>query len=262
MFQIKFPIFVEQNIIHMDNTITISKVRNYQGNNSFVLKMKDALSRYGSLTTNQITAVEKCLNQQVKQINIDELPEDLQKIAKYEKENSFVLDMKKKLLTYGSLTARQVNSAIKTINKESDKNDTIHMRWSTPGETVMVGRKIGQQLKEKYDLKFNPMVLDLTKLLAVSPKAVKFAGKMTVKRNSVCVVCAKTLTDEFSMVTNMGKICAGHVGVPYITDVNQVDRFRNEYLKKVEEIGEMEFWVPKSQIKKWEGRTERILRAM
>ena len=32
------------------------------------------------------------------------------------------------------------------------------------------------------------------------------------------------------------------------------------YLRRVEEIGEMEFWVPKSQVKKWEGKTEIILK--
>jgi hypothetical protein len=54
----------------------------------------------------------------------------------------------------------------------------------------------------------------------------------------------------------MGMTCAKHMGVTYITDVNQVDKFREEYLKKVEEIGEMEFWVPNSQIKSWEGDTK------
>jgi hypothetical protein len=64
------------------------------------------------------------------------------------------------------------------------------------------------------------------------------------------------------MLTGMGKICAGHMGVEYITDASQADRFREEYLNRVEEIGEMEFWVPKSQIVKWDGATEAILRAM
>jgi len=64
------------------------------------------------------------------------------------------------------------------------------------------------------------------------------------------------------MLTNMGKICAGHMGVEYITDASQAGRFREEYLKRVEEIGEMEFWVPKSQIKKWEGVTEAIMRTI
>lgn len=74
--------------------------------------------------------------------------------------------------------------------------------------------------------------------------------------------CAKTLTDEFSMLTKMGKICAKHVGVEYITDRSQAERFREEYLKKVEEIGELHFWVPKSKIVKWDGKTEVILRMM
>jgi hypothetical protein len=64
----------------------------------------------------------------------------------------------------------------------------------------------------------------------------------------------KTLTDEFSMLTGLGKICASHVGVPYITDASQAEKFREEYMKRVEEIGEMQFWIPRSQVKTWEGR--------
>ena len=237
---------------------TVSKVRNYQGSNSFVLKMKEAISKYGGLTPNQVVAVEKCLKSEVK-LNIDELPEDLKIIAKYEGTSEFVLDIKKKLLTYGSLTGKQVTVAMKSIQKEKDKSETINVKWPTPGETIKVGRSIGQGLKEKYGLRFNPILLDITKILAISPKAVKFSGKMTIKRGDVCMCCAKTLTDEFSMLTRMGKICASHMGVEYITDKSQADRFREEYLKKVDEIGEMEFWVPKSKIVKLEGKMSKVL---
>ena len=51
------------------------------------------------------------------------------------------------------------------------------------------------------------------------------------------------------MLTGLGKICANHLGVKYITDSSQVDKFREDYLKRVDEIGEMEMWIPKSQIK-------------
>jgi hypothetical protein len=115
------------------------------------------------------------------------------------------------------------------------------------------------ELKEKYGLKFNPILIDITSLKAVSPKAVQFTGKLTVKRGDVCTCCMKTLTDEFSMLTGMGKICAGHVGVEYITDKSQAQRFREDYLKRVEEIGELEFWIPKTQIKKWDGVTASIV---
>ena len=246
----------------MTTTTTISKVRNYQGTNTFVIKMKDVIAKYGGLTPNQVNAVEKCLNADVKSVDVDSLPENLQVIAKYEGESTFVKDIKEKLMKYGTLTQRQVEAANKSIQKEKDKSETINVRWKTPGETIKVGRTIGQKLKEQYGLKFNPILLDITKVLSISPKAVKFSGKLTVKRGKVCTCCMKTLTDEFSMLTGMGKICAGHVGVEYITDKSQADRFREEYLKRVEEIGEMEFWVPKSQIKIWEGDTKYVLEAI
>jgi hypothetical protein len=47
--------------------------------------------------------------------------------------------------------------------------------------------------------------------------------------------------------------------VEYIKDKSQADRFREDYLKRVEEIGVMEFWVPKSQLKNWEGDTNFLL---
>ena len=238
---------------------TVSKVRNYQGSNSFVMKMKETISRYGGLTPAQEAAVEKCLNSEVK-VNVQELPEELKIIADYNGPSAFVADIKKKLITYGTLTNKQVEAATKTIQKEKDKNETIHVKWPTPGETIKVGRTVGQGLKEKYGLKFNPILLDITKILAISPKAVKFSGKMTKSRSKTCRCCAKTLTDEFSMLTGVGKTCATHMRIPYITDVTQADRFREDYLKRVEEIGEMEFWVPKSQVKKWDGKTEIILK--
>ena len=241
--------------------VIISRVRNYQGSNSFIIKMKDALKKWGNLTDNQLKAADKCLNAEVK-VDVESLPENFKKIANYEGTNNFVKDIASKLKTYGTLSQKQVDAATKQIEKEENKEKTLKMNWPTVGETIKIGRRIGQELKEKYGLKFNPILLDITKVTSISPKAVQFVGKMTIKRGDVCMCCAKTLTDEFSMLTRMGKQCAGHMGVEYIKDASQAERFREEYLKRVEEIGEMQFWVPKSQIKKWEGPTEAVLRVM
>jgi hypothetical protein len=232
-----------------------TQVKNYNGKNSFILKMKDAVSKYGSLTVNQKSAVEKIFNNPVESKSV-EMTDDMKKIASYEGPNSFVIDLKNKLNQYGKLSEKQISTGLKQIEKEDKK--TLVRKMSVPaiGDTIKVGRKIGQQLKEQYGLNFNPILLDITKVLAFSAKAVKFSGKMTVKRGDVCMCCAKTLTDEFSMLTKMGKTCAKHMRVEYITDSSQAERFRNEYLVKVDEIGEMEFWVPNSQIKSWEGDTK------
>jgi hypothetical protein len=238
---------------------TITKVQNYQGKNSFILKMKDAVSKYGKLTPAQSNAVDKILNaaEEAKKV---ELTEDEKKIQSYTGQNSFIKDLQSKLEKYGKLSEKQVSVALNQIQKEIDKENTIKLNVPAEGDTIIVGRRIGQRLKETYGLKFNPTLLDITKVLGISPKAVKFSGKMTVKRGDICVCCGKTLTDEFSMLTKMGKTCSKHMGVEYITDKSQADRFREEYLKRVEEIGEMEFWVPKSQIKKWEGTADILLK--
>ena len=253
---------MKQNTKDMTTTTVQDRVRNYQGQNSFLLNLKSALQKWGQLTPKQFMAAEKCLSSEVNKVDMENLPEDIKRIVDYKGENPFVKDINTKFTKYGTLTSKQIEAAVKQIQKEEDKEKTIRMNWPTVGETIKLGRKIGSQLKEKYGLQFNPILIDITSLKGVSPKAVLFTGKMTVKRGKVCTCCMKTLTDEFSMLTNMGKICAGHMGVEYITDASQADRFREEYLKRVEEIGEMEFWVPKSQIKKWDGMTEAIMRSI
>jgi len=234
-------------------TSTTSKVRNYQGSNKFLLNLKSSLERWGNLTPKQVEFAEKALKS-VQTVNVETMSENLQKIGKYDGPNSFVNEIKSKLLKYGTLSDKQVNATLSQIQKDNDKENTRNFKIPTPGDTVTVGRKIGQQMKETYGLEFNPMIIDITKLLAVSPKAFKFSGKMTKGRSKVCGCCAKTLTDEFSMLTGVGKTCAKHMKISYITDRSQAERFREDYLRRVDEIGEMEFWVPKSQVKKWDGK--------
>jgi hypothetical protein len=230
-----------------------TKVRNYNGKNSFINKMKDSLNKYGSLTPKQRSAVEKILSAPVESKMV-EMTDDMKKIASYEGTNSFVNEIKSKLAQYGSLTDKQVSSAISQIDKEMNKPVVRNVNIPAVGDTIKIGRSIGESLKEKHDLKFNPILIDVTKVLSFTAKAVKFSGKLTSKKGSVCTCCARTLTDEFSMLTGVGKICAKNLGIEYITNSSQVEKFREDYLKKIEEIGEMEFWVPRSQIKNWDGK--------
>lgn len=243
----------------IDYSKVTDRVRNYQGNNSFILKIKDSLRHWGRLTPKQAEAAYNCLKSETVSVNPETISEELKPILNYNGPSAFVTDIKNKLQKYGTLTQKQISAAMKQIDKEKTKEETIHVRWKTPGETLMVGRKIAQSLKEAYNLEFNPMLIDITRVLAISPKAVRFSGKLTTKKFNICRSCAKTLTDDFSMITGMGKTCAGHMKVEYIKDKNEVDRFNEDYRKRVEEIGEMEFWISKSQIKKWEGKMSKVL---
>ena len=96
---------------------TITQVKNYKGSNSFVIKMKDVISKYGKLTAAQEAAVDKIFKApvEVKQV---ELTDDMKKIQAYEGQNSFVLDIKSKMEKYGKLSDKQVSAALAQISKE------------------------------------------------------------------------------------------------------------------------------------------------
>ena len=152
-------------------TTTVSvqdKVRNYQGQNRFVVSMKEVLQKWGRLTPKQAEAAEKALNSEVKVIKTEEMPEGIKRIVDYKGENNFVKDIASKFQKYGTLTEKQISAALKQIQKEEDKEKTIRMNWPTIGETIKLGRKIGEQLKETYGLKFTPILIDITSLKAVS----------------------------------------------------------------------------------------------
>ena len=252
-------IFVEIKT-EKDMTIDIAtQVQNYKGTNTFINKMKQVITQYGKLTQNQRSAVERIFSN-ISEVKSVELTGDLKTISEYKGQNSFVNEIKSKLVEFGKLTEKQSSAAMNQINKEIAKTKVRKVNVPAPGNTIKVGRAVGEKMKEQYNLLFNPILLDITKVLEFTPKAVKFSGKITTQSGSVCKCCARTLTDDFSKITGVGKICAGYMGITYITDKSQVERFNNDFMKQVEAIGEMEFWVPISQIKVWDGKANVLLK--
>ena len=73
-----------------------TKLRNYQGTNSFILKMKDLVLKSRTLTENQSTAVEKIFKQIEDNKNVVLTP-DFKKISEYSGTNSFINEIKNKL---------------------------------------------------------------------------------------------------------------------------------------------------------------------
>ena len=103
-----------------------TQVRNYNGNNSFIMKMKDAVKKYGSLTQKQSAAVEKIFNNPVEAKAV-EMTDDMKKIAAYEGQNSFVIELKGKLAQYGKLSDKQISAALNQIQKEETKAATVNL---------------------------------------------------------------------------------------------------------------------------------------
>ena len=60
----------------------------------------------------------------------------------------------------------------------------------------------------------------------------------------------------------MGPVCAKHLGITRPTTKSEIEEFNKKLKEKIEEMGEFEFWVPKSQIKNAMGKMKYILRVL
>ena len=171
---------------------------------------------------------------------------------KYEGSNEFVLDIKNKFVMYRNLTERQISTAVKSIKREKNPSKVLDIKLNN--ESVQLKRGIALKIKKEYGLEFMPILVDLVKTTMISQKAVKVVAKLTKENGDVCRCCGATLTDDKSMITGLGPICSKNLGVPYIKDQEDLNRFKMDLNKRIDEIGEFEFWLPKTQIKEYVGR--------
>jgi hypothetical protein len=80
----------------------------------------------------------------------------IQRVQEYKGKNSFIGKMKDTLTKYGKLTPKQEEVVVNILEKEeSEVKNTRNFNINVIGETLKVGRAVGQGMKEKYELQFN-----------------------------------------------------------------------------------------------------------
>jgi len=187
--------------------------------------------------------------------------EVIKQVQNYEGTNNFMNSLKRGYQKYGRLTENQMAAAVRTIEgmrrrEQSQKRININL----VGDTIKIGRKIALGIKEQYNLEFHPILVDVTAVTAITDKAIRFKGKLTKENGGICRCCAKTLTDEMSQLTGIGPVCAKYVGVEHTKTKEDVEKFKEDMSKKIDEIGEFEFWIPKRAVIKWDGNGEVIMK--
>jgi len=232
-----------------------SFISEYNGNNSFLNSLKSGYSKYGKLTPAQLSAAERLITnirEKVKTMAPIEVRKNIEQIMEYKGDNKFVLDLKSKYEKYGKLTEKQIDAGLNVVNRKV-QNRLVNPLALPKTETIVVGQRTGRQIKEERELDFLPIQIDVSHVIGVSRKAVHLRGKLSTVVGSVCRCCGRKLTDELSKLTGMGKTCAKNTKVPYVKNTNDLERFMNDLHTRVNEIGEFDFWIPKSQIIEWKG---------
>lgn len=127
----------------------------------------------------------------------------------------------------------------------------IEIRVPLQNESVKLKRKVAIQIREGLGLKFHPILVDLISTTHMTTDAVRVRAKLTEQNGKCCRLCNKTLKTDLSMMAGIGSTCAGYLGSKYPVSFEEMEAFRSDINKKVQDLGEFEFWLPKSQIKEY-----------
>jgi hypothetical protein len=185
------------------------------------------------------------------------------KLRAYNGNNTFILSLRIGLLKYGRLTEKQLPHAMKFFEQQKEEVKLVSLEivevrqypvyiLQTPQLITIKGQFFVKQLCEEKLLLGDVIsyAWEVSEVTGLTEKAIRVKAKIADSKHNLnfCRACCRSLTDKFSIATGMGKVCSGKYGLPYVTDLSQVEEYKISLDKKIEEIGQKEFWLPKSKI--------------
>ncbi len=168
-------------------------------------------------------------------------------VREYKGTNSFILSLASGLSKYGRLTVNQNSAAEKFFSKLPNTNFG-ETKEKMVNVNLKVTKFIAKRIADENKLEFRPFLVSITKVLKVTNKAYQVVGRMNTSDVTSCRCCGLDLTDWRSQATGVGPVCAKNLNIPYVKKQEDVEVFKKLLSLKIEEIGDLTFWVPKSQI--------------
>lgn len=168
------------------------------------------------------------------------------KVQNYNGNNGFINSLQSGLQKYGSLTEKQLFAAGKFFNKLNNPSPT-----QQPKEVdvdIKITNFIAKRVAEDNSLEFRPFLMTISKVLKETNKAYQVVGKLTVSDVSSCRCCGRDLTDWRSQATGVGPVCSKSLNIPYVKKESDVEVYKKLLKIKIDKIGDITFWLAKSQI--------------
>ena len=178
-------------------------------------------------------------------------------VKNYKGNNGFINSLQNGLKKYGSLTERQSLAAGKFFYYNIMYTPTQSIETPQPKEVkvdIKITKFLAKRVAEDNDLEFKPFLLTVTKVLRETERAYQVVGKMNTSDVSSCRCCGLDLTDWRSQATGVGPVCSKSLGIPYVKKEEDIAVYKKLLKLKIDKIGDLTFWLAKSQIK--EGKEE------
>lgn len=174
----------------------------------------------------------------------------IEKVKNYNGNNNFINSLKTGVIKYGKLTENQLKAAEKYFG--NDVKLSVEPAKMVEPKMVNVDLKvtkfIAKRIKDDNELEFAPFLLTISQVLGETNKAYKVVGKMTTSDVTSCRCCGKDLTDWRSQATGVGPTCSKHLNIPYVKKQEDVAVYKKLLKLKIDQIGDLTFWLAKSQI--------------
>ena len=174
--------------------------------------------------------------------------EIISKVSNYNGNNNFILSLQGGLKKYGGLTGKQLSAAGNFFQKETSPKEVETPQPKDVNVNIKITKFIAKRIAEENDLEFKPFLMTITKVLRETQKAYQVVGKMNTSDVSSCRCCGRDLTDWRSQATGVGPVCSKALGIPYVKKEEDVVVYKKLLKLKIDKIGDLTFWLAKSQI--------------
>jgi hypothetical protein len=169
-------------------------------------------------------------------------------VRNYKGNNGFINSLQNGLKKYGSLTERQSVAAGKFFSTSLVSKTEVTPQVKNVNVNIKITKFIAKRISEENDLEFKPFLMTITKVLRETQKAYQVVGKMNTSDVSSCRCCGRDLTDWRSQATGVGPVCSKALGIPYVKKEEDVVVYKKLLRLKINKIGDLTFWLAKSQI--------------
>ena len=181
-------------------------------------------------------------------------------LRNYNGTNTFVQSVKSYFLLKGYISEKQLSAILNFFERENAPKVIPQVQVANNPSIVLKNPTLIKIKGVRFvtELCVNKLQLGTIKSFAWVVKEVtaETARAIRVKAEipdntftfGFCRNCGRKLTDKFSMLTGMGKVCANFYGIPYIKNVSEVQEFKDKLDNVIKSIGVKEFWLPKSRV--------------
>ena len=155
---------------------------------------------------------------------------------------TFLMDMKKNLLTGGGLTSAQWGGVIKCFSNDRSVSPASGQMMMYPAPIpVIINRTAAMKIKNQQNLAYGPFALEILGKGPAMGRSTLYRARINATGAvNVCRICGKSLVDHKSVVSGIGPVCAKNLGTIYHTYQTDIQKFMKEWADECTKVGEFD----------------------